>query len=331
MIIDWYTHCMGLMASRHLSREDPSDNKCFFRQEVVFIRFLVGHGCPIDEAKDIWLSIDNGTAELWRDDPEQLAIEFGTVFQRAMSRPYAFVDRCQPLQAVSIYQAEVDAIEAIKADGWVRKFLMGLLVFYKFSAEAGIKAEYSPSLVNWLTRKVIKDGSRSFRRYDDAREPLMRVIRAIKPTPLKFVPVQKGDRYSSYSVPGLLSNDGNVVCTIPDLNHIDDALALVGNGDRVCSKCGNWFQTGAKTKTSLCPICYIRERREYQADRQKIYRKKRCDEMGIVDRNPVFVSMNTREKRVKKQGSRSEPKANKRTLSLGRRPVPGGVGERRIG
>lgn len=275
MIIDWYTHCMGLMASRHLSREDPSDNKCFFRQEVVFIRFLVGHGCPIDEARDIWLSIDNGTAELWRDDPEQLAIEFGTVFQRAMSRPYAFVDRCQPLQAVSIYQAEVDAIEAIRADGWVRKFLMGLLVFYKFSAEAGIKAEYSPSLVNWLTRKVIKDGSRSFRWYEDARGTIMRTVRATKPMPLKFVPVQRGDRYSSYSVPGLLSNDGKVVCTIPDLNHIDDALALVGNGDRVCSECGKWFQVGPKSQRSVCPECYKSMRRLYKTIKQKEYDTKK--------------------------------------------------------
>lgn len=275
MIIDWYTHCMGLMASRHLSREDPSDNKCFFRQEVVFIRFLVGHGCPIDEARDIWLSIDNGTAELWRDDPEQLAIEFGTVFQRAMSRPYAFVDRCQPLQAVSIYQAEVDAIEAIRADGWVRKFLMGLLVFYKFSAEAGIKAEYSPSLVNWLTRKVIAGSGHNFRRYDDAREPLMRAVRATKPVPLKFVPVQRGDRYSSYSVPGVLSNNGNVVCTIPDLNHIDDALALVGNDCGVCSECGRKFVVGPNTKKTICPECYRVKRKLYQTIKQKEYDSKK--------------------------------------------------------
>lgn len=285
MIIDWYTHCMGLMASRHLSREDPSDNKCFFRQEVVFVRFLVGHGCPIDEARDIWLSIDNGTAELWRDDPEQLAIEFGTVFQRAMSRPYAFVDRCQPLQAVSIYQAEVDAIEAIKADGWVRKFLMGLLVFYKFSAEAGIKAEYSPSLVNWLTRKVIVGNDKcGFKWYRDARKNIMKVVRATKPMPLKFVPVQRGDRYSSYSVPGLLSNDGEVVCTIPDLNHIDGALTLVGNDRKVCSECGREFIIGPKTKRTICPECYKVKRRLYINSKVAEHRKniKKLDNIDIV-------------------------------------------------
>lgn len=274
MIIDWYTHCMGLMASRHLSREDPSDNKCFFRQEVVFIRFLVGHGCPIDEARDIWLSIDNGTAELWRDDPEQLAIEFGTVFQRAMSRPYAFVDRCQPLQAVSIYQAEVDAIEAIKADGWVRKFLMGLLVFYKFSAEAGIKAEYSPSLVNWLTRKVLKGVRHWSKWYSGSRDMIMKAVRATKPMPLRFVPVQRGDRYSSYSIPGLLSNDGKVVCTIPDLGHIDDALALVGNDYGVCSECGERFEIGTNIKRTICEKCYQKKRRLYKTIKQKEYREK---------------------------------------------------------
>lgn len=284
MIIDWYTHCMGLMASRHLSREDPSDNKCFFRQEVVFIRFLVGHGCPIDEARDIWLSIDNGTAELWRDDPEQLAIEFGTVFQRAMSRPYAFVDRCQPLQAVSIYQAEVDAIEAIRADGWVRKFLMGLLVFYKFSAEAGIKAEYSPSLVNWLTRKVLKGVNHWSKWYSGSREMIMKAVRAAKPMPLRFVPVQRGDRYSSYSVPGLLSNDGNVVCTIPDLNHIDDALALVGNDYGICSECGKRFEIGTNTKRTVCPECYKVRRRLYVNTKVREHREKlkNLDKMGIV-------------------------------------------------
>ena len=70
LIVDWIKHCQKIDDTHRLDRDDPSDNKIYFKQEIAYIRFLINHGCDYDQCKDKWLQLENGIAAQFRHDKE---------------------------------------------------------------------------------------------------------------------------------------------------------------------------------------------------------------------------------------------------------------------
>lgn len=269
MILDWYSHCNKVLKNDHLDREDPSDNKSFFKQEVIYVRFLIDRGYTKDEVREKWLALDNGVASEFRHDKEQLLVQFNKTYDKARSNSYSFVSRCQPLSPISLTKAEIKKLNSLHAEKWIKEYLLGLLVFYKFSTQRKSSVEYSPTLSNWLLRQIRT--RYRFRSYRDARGAIMKVIREAKPRPVKFFPVQKGERYTSYSMPTIMREEDSVVCTISDLNSLTEGFAYIKDNKCVCAECGKVFTINSKTKRTLCEECYKKYRRKYKTAKDKEY------------------------------------------------------------
>ena len=279
MIVDWIKHCQKIDYTHRLDRDDPSDNKIYFKQEVAYIRFLINQGNNYDQCKDKWLQLENGVAAQFRHDKEQLSVQFHRTYAKAKSKSYSFMDGAHMLEPVPLYLSEVKRINSLKASKWVKEYFLVLLIYSKFMYQKKERAEYSTTLVNWALRQV-SDKSRTFRSYRDAREMVADVIMKSKPRPIRFSPIKQHERYTTYSIP-FCCWEGVVVGaidSIEDLRH--KIFGIIRDDFGVCVNCGATFRINSKTKTELCPQCYKAFRRKYKTAKDREYYHRKKDESG---------------------------------------------------
>ena len=275
LIVDWIKHCYKIDDTHRLDRDDPSDNKIYFKQEVTYIRFLINRGCDYDQCKENWLALENGVASQFKGDREQLSAQFHKTFAKAKTRAYSSIDGSHILDPVPIYLSEVKRINSLKAPKWVKEYFLVLLIYSKFMSQKKEKVEYSTTLVNWALRQV-SDKSRTFRSYRDARKVVADVIMKSKPRPIKFFPIKGNERYTTYSIPFCCS-EGDVVATIDSIDDLEHKIfGIIRSDTCVCRNCGTVFGINSKTKRDLCPGCYKTFRRGYKTmkDREYYHRKK---------------------------------------------------------
>lgn len=290
MILDWRRQCEAIDASRRLDRDDPSDNKSYYRQEVAYVRYLLSVlGLPYAEAKERWLSISNGVAARFAGDRDQLDVQFRKVAAKARSRRYAFLDPSEPLRAVGIRRCDVDYVNSIDCEKWVKRFLLGLLAYYGFARQRTPDVEYSSTLVNWLVR--LADPGPAVRSYRDARSALSVAFRSRK-RPVSFHASKGRGRSTTFSMPFSARQDGDTApaVVLSTLDGVVMAMALAEDRTAVCESCGVRYPVGPKAKRRTCDACYAKYRRSYKnAKDRAYYAAKRDAERGIPDRNPAVV------------------------------------------
>ena len=290
MILDWRRQCEAIDASRKLDRDDPSDNKSYYRQEIAYVRYLLlVLGLPYPEAKARWLSISNGVAARFAGDREQLDAQFRKVASKAASRSCSFLDPSEPLAPVTIRRCDVEYVNSIDCERWVKRFLLGLLAYHGFARQRSSDVEYSPTLVNWLVR-LAAPGS-SVRSYRDARSALSKAFRGRK-RPVSFHASKGRGRSTTFSMPFSLRQDGDQspAIELEGLGGIPALMALADERTRVCEACGKRFPVGPKSKRRTCDSCYRRYRRDYKnAKGREYYAAKKEAEKGNPDRNPAVV------------------------------------------
>ena len=269
MIIDWATHCNQIMATNHLKREDPSDNKIYFKQEVAYIRYLRHLGKSYDECFNHWLLINNGVASKFSGEKDQLSVQFHRAYVRSQTKAYSFIDRASALKPVCIYKSEVKKINSLKCSKWVKEYILILLVYHKFCHQTSDLVEYSTTFVNWALRNV-DYGDYKFRSYRDARNIIAATIREAPFRVVKFTPISKKEKYTTYSVP-FSTNDGDAAMLLFDIDSIKDAFCLLRDDVATCEQCGEQFPINSKTKRTLCTKCYKRYRRKYKTDKDREY------------------------------------------------------------
>lgn len=270
MILDWRRNCIKIMETGLLSREDPSDNKVSFKQEVVYIRYLSYLGYTYDQCLARWLEIKNGIAAQLSlsDDDEDLSIQFHRIYLKSKSKFYSFVED-PPMKPIFIYTSEVKKLNSIKADKWVREFFLMLLMYYKFSKQTSDTVEYSTTLVNWILRQV-EYGEHKFRSYRDARGAITKVMREAPFKFIKFAPITKKEKYSTYTIP-FAHGYGDVAMVIATPDQMTEAFTLLRDDTACCTKCGAVFKINSKTKRDLCEDCYKKYRRKYKTDKDREY------------------------------------------------------------
>ena len=269
MIIDWKKQCEKIARTNELDRQDPSDNKIYFKQEVAYIRFLINSGLSYDECQAKWLALKNGVAAQFKDDKEQLVAQFRRSYNKAKTKAYLFVDNNEGLEPAVLYATEVAKINALKCDKWIKEYILILLVYYKFAHQINDGVEYSTTLVNWALRQI-DTNDHKFRSYRDARSSIAKVLRETKTRVLRFSPIKKRERYTTYSIP-FACNDGEELIRLESLHDISRAFCLLRNDFAFCSECGTRFAINAKTKRCLCESCYTIYRRKYKTAKDKEY------------------------------------------------------------
>ena len=290
MIVDWISQCEKIEATGVLKRDDPSDNKSFFRQEIIFLRYLIDKGVSRQDILTKWKSIKNGVAAMFTDD-EQKNIQFLDLYNRAMSKHYAFVSKARKLQPVTITEEEVRRLNAIKARQWVREYFLVLLVYDKFVIQTGRAPEYSPTLSNWIMRQI--HAPNSFRSFRDARAAITKVIRTDRPRHVVFRPSRGSHRYSTFEIPYGTWPASPARVVVNTLDDVCQVLDVIRPDVRKCSVCGCEFPLGAKTKRDMCDSCYRKYRRGYKTAKDYTYYHKKSSKSSIPDRNTA-VTINGR-------------------------------------
>ena len=271
MIVNWKKHCEKIDETHELDRNDPSDNKSYFKQEIAYIRYLLDRGESESECFSKWRLIKNGVASQFAMDPEQLKAQFAKTYSRAKRKTYSFVEESSKIKPVELFPSEITKINSLQSEKWVKEYVLTLLVYYKFMSQLHDKVEYSTTLVNWALRQVCFSKKYKFRSYRDARATITNTVRKANFSVIRFTPIRKKEHYTTYSMNFAVKEGPNPVMTINSLDELSSAFALLRDDYRICKECGARFEIHSRTKTFLCYDCYKKYRRAYKTAKDREY------------------------------------------------------------
>jgi len=266
MIVDWARHCENVFTTKSLAREDPSDNKSYHKQEIIYLKFLREVGkYSDDQCFGEWKKLTNGTAaESAGSNDLTLKLIYGKIREQSFSM-YQQIDCQKRLSPVCIYQKELDFLNGIDAPVWVRQYWLVLLVYYKFVSQSYSRVFKSPTLNSWSIRQTeYKDKRFGSKCQDKISEYQLKLGRDI----MIVSPPMKGEKHPSY-VPEFLETSGAVAKMVVSLEDVGEVIGLILPTVGICEECGRHFEKTAKTKRKLCDICYRQKRLKYFTQQYK--------------------------------------------------------------
>lgn len=278
MIIDWVDNNNRIFKTKQLADEDASDRKISFRQEIVYIAFLVNEKkYTREQCFKEWRRLKNGQASHFADDKEQQQIAFDRVWnkvqdERAQARYTA------KILPITIFKSEIDFINGLDAPLWMRQYWAALLFYYKFAIQFYPTVQKSTSLNAWCLRHTVyKKKNYGGNCQDLLSEKQRKLGNGIIQNNM---PVGK-DRYPTY-VPLFLAADKStdVVQTFARLNQIDEFLALIKPPSAICTMCGKEFTLSSYTKRQVCEECYKAYRTQYYAQKKRALRAREKTKNG---------------------------------------------------
>lgn len=273
MIVDWFRNCKKIEETHLLSDEDPSDNKIRFRQEIVYVNYLLHvKNFTEQEAFDDWCAIQNGVASLFKDDKEQLNIEFRRILNKGQKNKYTKLNYKAELKPITIYQQEVDFLNSLNVPVWIKQYWGCLLFYYKFERQNVKRVEKSPTLNAWCIRHTEYKRKNYGGNCQDiiARHKMNLSQEVIQ----DFVKLGR-DTYPSY-VPAFKQKKGKVYKKYSVIDEIDDFLLSIVPNTKVCANCGKTFVVSSKSKRKLCDECY----KEYIRVKDRARKKAIPEEKG---------------------------------------------------
>ena len=252
MILDWAEACDEIFNTHRLLRSDPSDNKSYYKQEIIYLRYLRDvKGYTADECYMNWLALENGTASAQIADASTLRF----LFHRAFGQSYVLyrtLDCQHRLAPVTIYQSEIDFLNQLDMPLWVKQYWMALLVYFKFGSQISATVAKTPTLNAWCIRQTAyKD-----KRYGSkCQDKITKYQQSLSNVVIKVAPPISDEKYVSYE-PTFLTKDGQPVIVLASLRSIQAAISLVKPSYCTCEKCGRQFEKSAKQKRTMCDTCY---------------------------------------------------------------------------
>ena len=257
MILDWAKQCKKIHTTKEISRDDPADNKQHYAQEIVYLCYLryVLKKTEVECYKE-WKEIKNGVASVFKDDEEQLLIEFNSMYKKTNSKRYMSLNYTTELDPVTIYNAEILFLNRVNAPIWVKQYWLCLLVYYKFMAQRYNRVQKTKTLNAW----AIRQSEYKHKDYGGiCQDQIARYNKTIKkPAILDYTKIST-ERYSIYK-PGFLKTKGKVKCTCNDINDIQQLFTLLKSNYKKCDICGKKFEVNSKTKRTICEKCYRKYR-----------------------------------------------------------------------
>lgn len=252
------------------------DNKKIrVRQEILYLVYLRNVlKYNKEQIFDEWLSIKNGTASFFISDKEQLTIEFSHLFAKSEKPIYNNHLLSTPLEPIKIFKSEINFLNSLDTPLWVKEYWFCLLFYYKFEVQNQKRVQLSTSLNNWCIKQC---RSIKAKYYHNAPEEIVKSKKRLEKNIIDYHLKQSEEKYNSYT-PSFLASDGEIKKIYYCLDDIKKAIKLVKDIKIKCSKCGKSFVKTSKTKTTLCPQCYIDHRRE---SKRKSYEK--CKKQKICD------------------------------------------------
>ena len=271
MILDWNAHCYKIHSTHMLKRDDPSDNKIVMSQEAHYVKYLLLRSRSYSEIYMFWSKIKNGTAAVFKDDPEQQVATFTKIFRASIDIPNkAFEKHYEP---VKIYKSEIKFLNDVAAPVWVKQYWLVMLIYWKFMSQHAKNVEITKTLSNWAMRHTnVKDAR--FGLYQDKIAQYNR----LKEGYVMQTDIYKRRNSRKYWFDWAVEKSDESFIEIKNLDNMKKALKLISGNVVHCSRCGKKFVVNPKQKTDLCPDCYQEERRQYNLlKNRELYAKKKSD------------------------------------------------------
>lgn len=289
MIVDWAENCEKIFLTKKISFNDPSDNKSKFKQETVYLKYLI-EVMKLDQQRcfEEWKLISNGIASAFAGDNLQLEIEFYKLFKKAQKTRYTKINYKEKLKPIVIFQEEIDFLNNLDVPLWVRQYWGCLLFYYKFEIQNNNRVQKSSTLNAWCIRHT----NYKAKMYGSVCQDAIAKYKISCGVPIITDFVKSGrDHYPSYR-PEFLCESGKpaIICT--NIGQLDEMLLLLHETEHICERCGEKFIVGSKTKRNLCDSCYAEYRKEYKTQNKRLERAKKAD----VDKKTIIALYDKGEK-----------------------------------
>ena len=257
MILDWAKHCEKIYNTKELSRDDPADNKRHFAQEIIYLCYLRDVlGKNELQCYKEWKKITNGVASIFKDDEEQLLIEFNSLYKKSLGKKYQSINYSKKLNPVNIYNAEILFLNKLNVPMWVKQYWLCLLVYYKFMIQKYNRVQKTKTLNSWAIRQT----EYKVKNYGGVCQDKIASYKVNSSKPIiKDYNKASNETYPTY-VPAFLKKKGKIKYVCDDIDQIKDILQLLKPTCKKCEVCGKKFPVNPKTKRNLCEKCYKKYR-----------------------------------------------------------------------
>lgn len=271
MILDWSSHCYKIHTTHLLSRDDPSDNKSVVSQEAHYVKYLMRKERKYAEIYLFWAKIKNGTAAVFRDDPEQQVATFAKIFKASLNIPDRSFE--QHYTPVKIFESEIKYLNDIQAPVWVKQYWLVMLIYWKFASQHTKNVEINGTLCNWAMRHTsVKD-----KRYGLYQDKIAQ-YNCLKEGHVMQTDIYKRKNSRKYWFDWSTEKSDEEFVEIKNLDNMKKALKLLSGIELKCPICGKRFVATSRQHTDLCPKCYKIKRRQYKTQKQLQYdRSKKID------------------------------------------------------
>lgn len=269
MIVDWARNGEQIYQTKRLTLEDFADRKTTFRQEIMYIKYLQeALGFNKEQCQQEWKQIINGSAADKINDPDECKIFFNFLWGRATSPQYNKFQCAKKLDPITIYQEELDFLNALQTPLWVKQYWCAMLIYYKFQKQ-NLPANTVFIQRNWLASLwALSLTDSKEKRYSNLQDTIAQwQLR-------QGVPVMKYLVNGTLNLyhPEFICDQGHVCIQIDNIEQSAIVLTYLVNQIR-CSNCGEWFTRSEHCQRTLCLKCYTDMRKQRDAQNKRKYRK----------------------------------------------------------
>lgn len=267
MIFDWIDNCKKIITTKHFPNNDGQEKKSMLQQHLILFRYLEEQDKKSkEEIKNFWLTTDSIYLTTIPEDSKEkwIDIQFNKLWKLRTKNAINFVEG-QMVYNFPIYQEEIDYINSLKCDTWLRKALLLMLVCAKHNKTGILK--YNNTTTAWIEEMIDP-------KYK-VRNKMLKIGNVnAKYKLFKFVSF--GSKVNKIKI-NFMKEKGTEAAIVYSPNYAQEILELIKPYTIKCKKCGKEFEPSPKNKTNLCPECYKEERNKYNAgfDERNIHHEPR--------------------------------------------------------
>lgn len=257
MIFDWTDNCKRIIETKHFPNEESYEKSNMTLQHIVLFKYLeeIEHKSK-KEIKDFWLLTDSPfLEELPQDDKDEwITVEFEKLWTMRNKNMINFSKSSNKVYDYPIFQEEIDYINSLDCDTWIRKALFLMLGCAKHNKNGLLKFNYTTTA--WIEKTISPNHK--------IRDKVVKLGRVNSQYGLySFVgrTTKKGLR-SNWLKLHFMKKEGTVCQLVYSPNNLKDFLDLIKDKTNICPECGKEFTKSTKAQTNLCEDCYKIHRRQ---------------------------------------------------------------------
>jgi hypothetical protein len=256
-IYNWKENCEKILKTKQYTTYKKS-----FYEQIVFIKYLQNQDKSKEEVYNIWINTKSPQLHILQEDNNNIEINllYHILWKKA--------ENCKVLNKeptkIKLFQEEIDYINSLYCEEWFRKYLIGLLFFYKFfnSSYLILTKDINIDILSKLNKKEFTD--RQIQIANEYREKYSLYITQVKNV--------QNNQERALQI-NYCYKEGVLINEYTDPLQFTEVFSLLKKGTALCEKCKTIYTINARTKRDICLECYKKERQQYINNFKKQKRK----------------------------------------------------------